>query len=108
MNNGRFPGPDGYRVEFFKRFSDQLAPLLREMFNHSSKQGTLPPTLTQASISVIFKKGKDPLSCASYRPVSLLLVDVKILTKILARRLESVKPLIISDDQTAFIRGRHS
>ncbi|KAL0149602.1 hypothetical protein M9458_055129 [Cirrhinus mrigala] len=61
-----------------------------------------------ASISLIYKKGKDPLSCASYRPISLLSVDVKILAKILARRLESVMPKIISEDQTGFIGGRHS
>ena len=108
MNNGKSPGPDGYPAEFFKRFSDQLAPLLLEMFNHSYKQGTLPPTLMQASISLIYKKGKDPLNCASYRPISLLPVDVKVLAKILARRLESVMPLIISEDQTGFIKGRQS
>ena len=108
MNSGKSPGPDGYPVDFYKKFSDQLAPLLLEMFNHSFERGTLPPTLLQASISLIFKRDKDPLSCASYRPISLLPVDVKILAKILARRLESVMPSIISEDQTGFIRGRHS
>ena len=78
------------------------------MFNHSFIQGTLPPTLMQASISIIYKKGKDPLNCSSYRPISLLLVDVKILAKILALRLESVMPQIISEDQTGLIEGRHS
>lgn len=108
MNNGKSPGPDGYPVEFFKKFSDELAPLLLEMFNHAYEQGTLPPTLTKTSISLIHKKDKDPLNCASYRPISLLPVDVKILAKILARRLESIMPLIICDDQTGFIKGRHS
>lgn len=108
MNSGRSPGPDGYTVEFFKRFSDQLAPLLLEMFNYSYQHGSLPNTLMQASISLIHKKSKDPLSCASYRPISILPADVKTLAKILARRLEPVLPLIISQDQTGFIRGRHS
>ena len=53
-------------------------------------------------------KDKDPLNCASYRPISLLSVDVKILAKILARRLGPIIPLIISEDQTGFIGGRHS
>lgn len=108
MNSGKSPGPDGYPVEFYKKFSNQLAPLLLEMFNHSFKQGTLPPTLMQASISLIFKKGKDPLNCASYQPISLLPVDVEILAKILAQRLEPLMPLIVSEDQTGFIRARHS
>lgn len=108
MNSGKSPGPDGYPVEFYKKLSDQLAPLLLEMFNYLFIRGTLPPTLMQASISLINKKGKDPLSCASYQPISLLPVDVKILSKILARRLESVMSKIISEDQTGFIGGRHS
>lgn len=33
-------------------------------------------------------------------------VDAKILTKVLARRLESALPLIISEDQTGFIKNR--
>lgn len=108
MNSGKSPGPDRYPVEFYKRFSNQLVPLLLEMFNYSYSHGSLPPTLVQASISLIHKKDKDPLNCASYRPISLLLVDVKILAKILARRLGPIMPLIISEDQTGFIGGRHS
>lgn len=108
MNSGKSPGPDGYPVEFFKRFSKQLAPLLMEVYNRSHEHGCLPITLMQASISLIHKKDKDPLNCTSYRPISLLPVDVKILAKILAGRLESIMPSIISEDQTGFIKGRHS
>lgn len=42
--------------------------------------------------------------CRSYRPISLLNVDLKILSKILAQRLQQVLPSITSSDQT----GRHS
>jgi len=63
--------------------------------------------LNQASISLLLKKNKDPLSCTSYRPISLLSVDVKLLSKLLALRLESVLPLIISPDQTGFVQNRH-
>lgn len=38
---------------------------------------------------------------------SLLNIDVKILAKILAKRLETCLPSIISGDQTGFIRGRN-
>lgn len=78
------------------------------MFNYSHNHGSLPATLIQGSISLIHKKDKDPLNCASYRPISLLPVDVKILAKLLVRRLGPIMPLITSEDQTAFTGGRHS
>lgn len=52
----------------------------------------LPPTLHQVSIYLLLKKGKDPLSCSSYYPISFLNVDITILAKVLALRLESVFP----------------
>ena len=44
----------------------------------------------------------------SYRPIRLLPVDLNLQSKLLAMRMESVLPSIISPDQTGFIRGRHS
>lgn len=62
--------------------------------------------MTEATISVIPKKGKDPLKCESYRPISLLGVDYKILTKLLAARLDTVMQKIVHPDQSGFISGR--
>ncbi len=67
-----------------------------------------PQTLTEAFITRILKPGKDPSMCSSYRPISLLNVDVKILAKILAFRIDSLIPEIISPDQTGFVKGRYS
>lgn len=78
------------------------------MLSESFKQGKLPASLYEACITLIVKKGKDPTECSSYRPISLLNVDAKILAKVLARRLEGVLPLIISEDQTGFVKNRHS
>ena len=108
MQNNKAPGVDGYGIEFYKKFRDQLAPLLLEVFNESLDRGSLPPTFSQASISLLLKKDKDPTHCGSYRPISLLNVDAKILAKVLAHRLEDPLPKIISEDQTGFIKGRHS
>jgi len=108
MQNNKSPGPDGFTSEFYKKFAHLLAPILQTMFNEALSLGILPMTLRQASISLLAKKDKDPLFCTSYRPISLLNVDFKILSKVLAKRLESVIPDIISPDQTGFIQGRHS
>lgn len=78
------------------------------MFTESFELGILPQTLNQACIPLLLKKGKEPLLCGSYRPISSLNVDFKLLFKLLAKRLETVLPSIISLDQTGFICNRHS
>lgn len=84
MQTGKSPGPDGYPVEFFKKSLDKLGPLLIDTYNEAFDSLRLPLTLTQATISLILKKDKDPLQCSSFRPISLLNVDYKLLAKILA------------------------
>lgn len=78
------------------------------MYNEALLFGHLPPTLNNAAITLLLKKDKDPTLCSSFRPISLLNVDYKILAKILALRLQHVLPGIISSDQTGFMLGRHS
>uniref|UniRef100_A0A8C4S006 Reverse transcriptase domain-containing protein n=1 Tax=Erpetoichthys calabaricus TaxID=27687 RepID=A0A8C4S006_ERPCA len=107
LQSGKSAGPDGYPVEFYKKFSTQLAPLLLATFTEARDNQILPQTFRQALITVFPKQNKDLLQCASYRPISLLNNDVKILSKILARRMEKVLPSVISQDQTGFIKGRH-
>lgn len=106
MQNNKAPGPDGLPVEFLKRFQDKLSPLLHAVYKESLQHGTLPPTLRQASISLLLKKDKDPDLCSSYRPLSLINVDAKILAKALAHRLENIVPTIVSHEQTGFVKGR--
>lgn len=72
------------------------------MYNEAFALGYLPDTLSEASISLLLKKDKDPLLCSSYRPISLLNVDFKILSKILVLRLETVVSPIIDLDQTVY------
>lgn len=78
------------------------------MLSDSFKQGKLPISFNEASITLVAKKDKDPMEYSSYRPISLLNADIKILAKGLACRLESILPLIISEDQTGFVKNCHS
>ena len=108
LQSGKSPGPDGYTTEFFKTFSDALAPILVRVYNDAFSKGRLPPSLSEASITLLLKKDKDPLLCSSYRPISLLNVDFKIMAKALASRLQRVLPDLVDNDQTGFIPGRLS
>ena len=77
-------------AEFLNKFSLLLSPLLRSVLSQSCRQGSLHPSFTEACIMsnfiilnyffliklyIIAKKGKDPMECASYRPISLLNTD---------------------------------
>lgn len=106
LQNGKAPGPDGFTAEFFKATHNILAGPMIDMLNEALITGLLPISLRQISISLIAKKDKDPLDCANYRPISLCPVDVKILAKILALRMEPVLAELIHNDQTGFIKSR--
>lgn len=106
MQTGKTPGPDGFPVEFYKTYAEQLAPRLQSLFAHSFQEGRLPDSMHEAIIVVIHKQGKDPKLCSSYRPISLLNVDIKIIAKILANRLNTVITALIHPDQTGFMPGR--
>lgn len=103
---GKAPGPDGFTNYYYKTFQAQLATHFVTAFNAILDNHAMPSDLLQASISVIPKPEKDPLLCASYRPISLLNCDLKLFTKILAERLGHVLQRIIPLDQVGFIRNR--
>ena len=59
----------------------------------------------QAIITIIAKKG-DLNQQKYWRPISLLSVDYKILTKILSNRLKTILPHIISEEQNCSVPRR--
>ena len=80
-----------------------MLPKLLEVFNSSFDTGDLPPSMTRANIVLLLKAGKDPLDPGSYRPISLLQSDVKILAKVLAMRVNKIITSIIHSDQAGFM-----
>lgn len=106
MPSNKSPGPDGFPCEFYKSFWPEISHILMPALQNLLDNGVAPESWRTASICLIPKKDKDPQECASYRPISLLNTDYKILAKILARRLETVLPHIIKPDQTGFIKAR--
>ena len=62
-------------------------------------------TKNTSVVKLIYKKNGEIFLLTNYRPISLINVDVKILTKILANRLKFVLPSIIHASQSA-VYGR--
>lgn len=81
MKNGKSPGPDGLSNEIYKKCGGLLVPSLRRMYIQSYKDGILPQSLTEATITLLPKKGKDLEEVGSSRPISLLNSDQKILAE---------------------------
>ena len=57
-------------------------------------------------ITLIEKKGRDKRLVKNWRPISLMSVDTKIASKVLALRMNKVTPNSINYDQTAYVKGR--
>ena len=106
LQSGKAPGPDGLPSEFYKHFLNKLIVPYIDMIKDSIKNGKLPPSLELATINVFPKPSKDKQLCDSYRPLSMLNVDYKIFSKVLALRMEPVMPFLIHEDQTGFIQQR--
>lgn len=107
MNKNKSPGCDGLTVEFYIRFWEALGGKLTETLAFVQKKGELSTSQKRGVITLLAKKGKDELFIKNWRPVSLLNIDYKILTKALAKRLSNVIPSLIHVDQKGFIKGRY-
>ncbi len=77
-------------------------------FNFAIEHGVFHRDKKTSLISLLLKKGKDPLDCSSYRPISLIPCDLKIYAKVFASGMEKVIHSLIKEDQTGFIKGRNA
>ena len=57
-------------------------------------------------ITLLEKKDEDRRFIKNWRPISLMNVDIKIASKAIARRLETILPELIHHNQNGFIKGR--
>ena len=78
-----------------------------QSFNQALIYGHLNITQRQGIIKVVPKKRKSKLYLENWRPISLLNIDYKIVTKTIAGRISKVLPKLIHEDQTGYVKGRN-
>ena len=72
--------------------------------SESFNTGQLSTSQRQAVITLVEKKDNDK---KSWRQISLINIDAKIASKVLALRMQKVLASITNYDQTAYVRGRY-
>lgn len=107
FKKNKSPGNDGIPIEFYLEFWKEIGSTLINSYNYSFEHGKLTTSQRQAVISLISKPGKDKLYIENWRPISLLNIDYKIMSKCLANRLLKVIDKLVHHSQFGFIKGRN-
>ncbi|XP_071713597.1 uncharacterized protein [Rutidosis leptorrhynchoides] len=103
--SSRAPGPDGFKLNFFKHHWDLIKPELLDSLNWFWEKGEISNGCNASFITLVPKKS-DPIILNDFRPISLIGSYYKILTKVLSNRIKKVIPGLIDEVQSAFIKGR--
>ena len=106
MQNNKSPGNDGLTKEFFVTFWEDIKDAFLNSCRTAKLKKELSTSQRQAVIKLIEKKDKDKRFIKNWRPISLLNVDYKIISKALTSRLKKVLPDLISLQQTAYVGNR--
>lgn len=106
MKDGKTPGSDGLPKEFYVQFFHLFGQDYVNMINLCYDLGQLTESQRLGLIRLICKNIELANLLGYWRPISLLNVDYKIVSKSMCIRLKKVLPYIIDIDQTCAIINR--
>ena len=102
----KMPGCDGLTLASYCKFYKLLKELLINVYKKATVDHKLNLTALLGAINLIPKKAKDDTLVKNWRPITLLNYDYKIISKLIANRLESVIASLIGSQQTGFLKNR--
>ena len=103
---GKAPGLDGIPVELYKACKLELAPAMADVFTAIGIAGRVPQGFLEGVITVLYKNRGSPALPGSYRPITLLCTDYRVLAKVLTNRLGPVLGRVVTLEQSAFLPDR--
>ncbi|KAH0700920.1 hypothetical protein KY284_015135 [Solanum tuberosum] len=105
MNPNSAAGPDGIGGKFYQVgwsiIKEDLLAAVQSFFC-----GNIMPKFMSHACLVLLPKTEQPTKFTDLRPISLSNFSNKIVSKILSMRLATILPLLLSDNQSGFVRGR--
>jgi hypothetical protein len=105
LPSDKSPGPDGFNTDFVKK----CWPIIKQDFYDlyaAFQQGYLCLQSLNGSHITLIPKIDGARKVSDFRPISLLNTSIKIITKLLANRLQTVIMDLIHKNQYGFIKSR--
>lgn len=105
MAKGKSPGPDGFPPEFFVKAWNIVGKETSDAVLFFFATGQLPRSVNSSAI-VLIPKVSNATHMSQFRPISCCNAIYKCIGKMIASRMSSVMPSLISLNQTTFLPGR--
>ena len=102
FNGDKSPAPDGFSMTFFQSCCSILKSNIMDVLHNFHVQAVFERSPNVSFLFLIPKKS-DAMEVKDFHPISLVGGTYKIISKVLANRLQRVAHSIISDSQNAFV-----
>jgi hypothetical protein len=99
------PGPDAFNMDFVRKCWPMIALDFYELCDKFYEGSICMDSINDSYVTLI-PKHSSPASVGDYRPISLLNTSVKVLTKLLANRLQLVITKLVHQNQYGFLKAR--
>ena len=105
LPNDKSPGPDGFNNDFIKNcwdiIGDDVKKVIKDFYD-----GNISLESINSSFITLIPKIDTPLLPGDFRPISLLNSTLKIVTKLLANRLQKVILKLVHKNQYGFLKKK--
>jgi len=105
LPSDKAPGPDGFNTDFIKKCWPIVKHDFYNLYQAFYGGNVCLQSINGSHVTLVLKKD-NATKISDFRPISLLNTSVKILTKLLANRLQLLMPDLVHRNQYGFIKHR--
>ena len=106
IHSDRAPGPDGFNGLFLKKCWDIIKQDIYTMI-WDFFEGNIDIQSINTAFITLIPKITNPIDMNDFRPISLVSLPLKIITKLMANRAQKIITSVIHQNQYGFIKGRN-